>query len=570
MSAEDSTLSPENSTCDVCTGACKKTGKMRPIVCPAGCGYTMCRNCWEEWFGSPTTHALKCPDCNKDYTIASFMKENRKNLPKNFFVSYLRKAVKKVLITERNEEYLKNVDGFRHTKGREDMHRSIKEAQMDMEINHPLSTRTLEKKVQELERLASKVVECPDPECRGRIYRGKCDECQVSMCHTCKCVVEDKSEHGKDKCHILRLTDFENDLVKEGKPPRVLNGRVASILKYVEILQTQIKEREGAERKIQDLFAEMNRKYPFTTSEKGKERAARRAVAACPVSGCNGVVFASNWKCVTCEANVCSECQMLKESDEHTCDPNVLETLKYFKELGVSKCPCCSADYWKPEGCDQIWCPKCNTFFSHRSKEVYDRNKIFRHNPEYLAWASQQREAGLPVDAPEGGQNNVHECGRHVTRRELVRQHHEEGFNYREHVTQFPHCDRLDPAHVAADTAGRLFQRLTTVNTQDREKLQYLWFLGKIRSDEEWIERLMPIVKKEEYHVECVLVIREYVESLHQISLRYIQGEMESKAIQFYTEYQELVRITQTSLDDITELFGYKRTLLITYRGTIV
>lgn len=562
-------MSAENSTCDVCTVACNKNrGKKRPINCPVGCEYTMCIGCWEQWFDSPTTHALKCPNCNEDYNVASFMKKNRENLPKNFFVSYLRKVAKGVFRTEKND-YLEKVETFRQTKGREEIYRSIQEHQMMMEIQYPLSTSTLEKKIQGLERRASKVRGCPDPECHGNIYRGKCDECQVKLCNNCVCVIEYPSKHGKARCHITHLTEFENDEVENGSKPRVLNWRVSSILASVKVVQSQIDDRRSAEKEIQDLFEKMDRDFP-PTSKKGKERAARRAAAACPVSDCNGVVFASNWKCVACDANVCSECQMLKESDEHTCDPNVLETLKYFKELGVSKCPCCSADYWKPEGCDQIWCPQCGNFFSHRSKEVFDRTKIFRHNPEYLAWASQQREAGLSVNALVDGRNNDHECRQPVTRRELVKLHHYEGFAFRDHVHQFPHCDRLDPAYVAADTTGRLFQRLVTVNTRDREKLQYLWFLGKIRSDEEWIERLIPIVKKEEFHVECVLVIRGYVESLHQISLRYVQDEMENKAKQFYTEYQELVRITQTALNEIAELFGYKRTLTISLYGTIL
>lgn len=562
-------MSAEDSTCDVCTVACnKKRGKKRPINCPVGCEYTMCIGCWEEWFDSPTTHALKCPNCNEDYNVASFMKKNRENLPKNFFVSYLRKVAKVVFRTEKND-YLEKVETFRRQKNIDEIYRSIKEQNTMMDLKHPLHTWSLQKKMTQLEKHAYKVRTCPDPECSGKIYRGKCDECQVKLCNNCVCVVEDPSKHGKDKCHIMHLTEFEKKETEDKSKLRDLNWRVSSFLAKMKIVQTQIVERLGAEMEIQELFEKLEREF-LQTSKKGKERAARRTAAACPVSGCNGIVFASNWKCVACDANVCSECQMLKESDEHTCDPNVLETLKYFKELGVSKCPCCSADYWKPEGCDQIWCPQCGNFFSHRSKEVFDRTKIFRHNPEYLAWASQQREAGLSVNALVDGRNNDHECRQPVTRRELVILHTEEGFVPRNRVNEFPHCDRLDPAYVAADTTGRLFQRLVTVNARDREKLQYLWFLGKIRSDEEWIERLIPIVKKEEFHVECVLVIRGYVESLHQISLRYVQDQMENKAKQFYTEYQELVRITQTALDEITELFGYKRTLTISLYGTIL
>ena len=98
----------------------------------------------------------------------------------------------------------------------------------------------------------------------------------------------------------------------------------------------------------------------------------------CPNTECNGFLY--NYNCKLCESSVCKECMEIKE-EEHECDPEKIETVKFIKK-DTKPCPGCGELIHKIHGCDQMWCIKCKVAFSWKNGKIEDNI----HNPEYYRW----------------------------------------------------------------------------------------------------------------------------------------------------------------------------------------
>ena len=125
----------------------------------------------------------------------------------------------------------------------------------------------------------------------------------------------------------------------------------------------------------------------------------------CPREKCSG--FLNNkWKCAVCSLYTCKECHEPKDSDDHVCDPNSVETVKHLAGSEYKKCPTCSMSIFKTEGCLQMFCVSCKTAFNWRTGQIVT-GRI--HNPHYYEYMRQrgqiEREIG---DVQCGGLPNVH------------------------------------------------------------------------------------------------------------------------------------------------------------------
>jgi hypothetical protein len=131
----------------------------------------------------------------------------------------------------------------------------------------------------------------------------------------------------------------------------------------------------------------------------------RKFVRKCPVSECRGFL-SSQWKCEVCENKICSDCNEIKDVDEHTCKPENIETMKLLKK-DTKPCPNCGTMIFRISGCAQMWCPDCHTAFDWNTL-VIEKGVI--HNPHFYEF---QRLGGTarrnPGDIPCGGMPTVEE-----------------------------------------------------------------------------------------------------------------------------------------------------------------
>lgn len=134
---------------------------------------------------------------------------------------------------------------------------------------------------------------------------------------------------------------------------------------------------------------ELNRKYYTKIREidvlknnRSVER--KRYVHKCPSNNCHGFL-STQLKCELCNIWVCSECREIKgnnRDDAHTCNPEILETIKLLNN-DSKPCPTCSSIIYKIEGCNQMFCTECHVAFDWNTLRVQTG---LIHNPHYFEW----------------------------------------------------------------------------------------------------------------------------------------------------------------------------------------
>jgi len=133
----------------------------------------------------------------------------------------------------------------------------------------------------------------------------------------------------------------------------------------------------------------------------------RPMVKACPADTCRGFL-SEDFSCPLCETKVCKGCHEILRADDHTCNPDTVESVKAVAAQS-RLCPSCASVISKIDGCDQMWCTQCQTTFSWRTG-LKEEGLI--HNPHYYEFM--RRNGGAvpraPGDLPAGAQPQV-QCG---------------------------------------------------------------------------------------------------------------------------------------------------------------
>jgi len=156
----------------------------------------------------------------------------------------------------------------------------------------------------------------------------------------------------------------------------------------VENIQKEIQEYEKE-------FLEIRKKIDVKRSEIFKLRndsavERRKYVRKCPKNDCQGFL-SSQLKCELCNSWVCSECREIKGQDrdaEHTCNPEILESVRVMNQ-DSKPCPNCASLIYKIEGCSQMFCTECNTAFNWNTLRI-ETGAI--HNPHYFEWQRRQNQ----------------------------------------------------------------------------------------------------------------------------------------------------------------------------------
>lgn len=100
----------------------------------------------------------------------------------------------------------------------------------------------------------------------------------------------------------------------------------------------------------------------------------------CPKDGCKGFI-SDNWKCEICSTKICRSCMLEVNDTDHVCKEDDIKSAEKIRQ-DSRNCPKCRIRIFKIEGCDQMWCTNCQTFFSWKTMTIL--NKGPRHNPHYI------------------------------------------------------------------------------------------------------------------------------------------------------------------------------------------
>lgn len=122
----------------------------------------------------------------------------------------------------------------------------------------------------------------------------------------------------------------------------------------------------------------------------------RKFIAACPDPDCRGFLSTA-YKCGVCAKQYCSKCREI-DADEHTCDPELVATIKAIV-ADSRPCPNCGMAISRVSGCDQMFCTECNTAFSYSTGKVVTG---VIHNPHYFERLAKLKATGATAVAGAG------------------------------------------------------------------------------------------------------------------------------------------------------------------------
>ena len=109
----------------------------------------------------------------------------------------------------------------------------------------------------------------------------------------------------------------------------------------------------------------------------------KKFTMSCPMNECRGFL-STQYKCGTCQTQICSECLTKKEAP-HECIESDKLTAEMIKST-TKPCPKCGIRIYKIDGCDQMYCTSlqtgsvCGTAFSWKTGKIETGNI---HNPHY-------------------------------------------------------------------------------------------------------------------------------------------------------------------------------------------
>lgn len=131
------------------------------------------------------------------------------------------------------------------------------------------------------------------------------------------------------------------------------------ISKEITDIDDQIKQHLYALKKLRDKKEILHTKfYNFNAEDsfQNEEKIEKKQFIPCPSNECRGFISSNDWICGICNTNICKKCHIpINNNDEHKCDPNTLETIKFIKK-DTKPCPSCHKPIHKIEGCDQMFC----------------------------------------------------------------------------------------------------------------------------------------------------------------------------------------------------------------------
>ena len=268
-----------------------------------------------------------------------------------------------------------------------------------------------------------------------------CGYCDFSACKTCiqKYLIESSQDPHCMNCKKIFTRDFLNDnctkvfintdlkthretvlldrqkcLIPETQPYVILEKEKEKLHHKIKIIEAEkleiLKLLKSKDSDINKIYNEINRLHVDNTgnvvttlSEGSSEPVRKKFIRKCPMNECKGFL-SSRWRCGLCETNICNKCNENENEDEneHVCKPENVASMELLNK-DTKPCPACGTMICKISGCDQMWCPDCQTAFSWNKGTI--ENGVV-HNPHYYDYMRSQNGGVMPRnprDIPCGG-----------------------------------------------------------------------------------------------------------------------------------------------------------------------
>lgn len=250
---------------------------------------------------------------------------------------------------------------------------------------------------------------CQINHCIGCLKKYLLDTTQDPHCMNCRTVITyDQLMKLTDKNWRLKTYKKRREEIlmerEQSKFPETV-GHLANLRK-ASLVTLEIHELMKKRQELDEQIALLQYQVSELKGEgiKKKDRVSYQWTQACPNKDCRGFLN-KDFDCPVCNVSFCKEC-LVPNTEGHTCDPELVETLKEIKK-DAKPCPTCGEFISKISGCNQMFCTGCGTAFDWTTgkKEVgiihnphaFD---YFQRNPEQRTLYEQQR---LRNQNPDGG-----------------------------------------------------------------------------------------------------------------------------------------------------------------------
>lgn len=262
----------------------------------------------------------------------------------------------------------------------------------------------------------------------------------------------------------------------------------------------------------------------------------------CPVTNCNGYLN-EGYICITCNTAICNNCHEVK-SNLHICDKNTIKTVNMIKS-NSKPCPNCSFPITKLEGCDHMFCIKCDTSFDWNTMQVQNSHA---GNPEYY---DKLNRVGNII--PRNALDVI--CGRELDsnfsnelRVKLLNARNVDYDTLHMYETMFSNIQYLQ------SNVERLFPITNTID------LRVKYMRNKI-SQELFIQKLRKQNKKNKIHYSLREIMVTFVHSMIELFYRLVDDIYKHESIK--DEMDELRGITNCEIYKTYRKYDYSSKLYI-------
>ena len=336
-------------TCPICITQYNKTINSC-VVCPdETCGYHACKQCVRTYL-LETTQDPHCMNCRKTFE-------------------------QKFIVENLNSTWVKST--YQNHKKRLLFERELSKIPQTMQfVENYRRVNELKKQQQECQEKIASI--------ESQIINANAKNCYIS----------------KNQKNIEKLIENETDDKVKEKLNSEHDNYTCEKLKINEELNVLAKQiNELTMQKNQIIKTKKNILNGTTPVQENK----KQFIMPCSDKECRGFLSTA-YKCNACLKFTCSKCHEViginKEESQHVCNQDSIKSAELIKK-DSKPCPTCGERICKISGCDQMWCPTCQTAFSWKTGKI-DNGVI--HNPHYYQWQRTNNNAiRNPGDVVCGG-----------------------------------------------------------------------------------------------------------------------------------------------------------------------